>query len=656
MNPNEVEVLRDELRRELMAEVFGVMEHRRANTRRVIRVVLLIALLAIPLAAYAVTIPNTFVNGTVADADQVNANFNALAGALNLHEPDPSAHHTQTTDATQLTSGVLPDARLSANVSLLGVLVDLGEISFDPATQAELDVHTGLAAPHHTRYTDGEAAAAVGPHVTSVDGLGGGKVQSAISVLGEVESRLGGFRFPDATLQLSAAKAFPNRLLVAPSGGDFTSIQAAIDSISPAPSDPWLIEIAAGAYLEELTLKSYVHLKGAGIGATVVRPSTLVINHVTATNVTGAKLSSLTLEDPPPASQAERAMALNDSKIEIEDVRVAGYVKELISASASKLTIRNSYFLDPFYDLNRGIYLFQSTATISGSTLDTKNCAIDADRSDLILSRSIVSFEVCAVGGASPPPAILVSHSRLAGIDIGGTARAEIVGNQIRGDSGGNVTLGSSEPCQLVGNDIDFSNSAIAVIVSGPASVIGNLIKNTTPAGDGIFSNASAQITGNSISVGGTAIIDAQAALIVGNNIVGTPITAISGSVNSVLMGNRVPSGHSTDTEERWLSSRKIRVESTAEGIEFEAGGSTVTLEPSGDVRIAAAGDLFLTGADVDIAATGGLFLSGADVNIVATDEIDLTAGVTVDVTAGTLVDVSAGSTVDVNGGLINLN
>jgi hypothetical protein len=31
-----------------------------------------------------ITVPNTFVNGTVADAPQVNANFNALgAGALN---------------------------------------------------------------------------------------------------------------------------------------------------------------------------------------------------------------------------------------------------------------------------------------------------------------------------------------------------------------------------------------------------------------------------------------------------------------------------------------------------------------------------------------------------------------------------------------------
>ena len=37
-----------------------------------------VAVLCVAALAYAVTVPHTFVNGTVADADQVNANFNAL--------------------------------------------------------------------------------------------------------------------------------------------------------------------------------------------------------------------------------------------------------------------------------------------------------------------------------------------------------------------------------------------------------------------------------------------------------------------------------------------------------------------------------------------------------------------------------------------------
>ena len=37
-----------------------------------------------PLVAVAVTLPHTFTNGTVADANQVNANFNAVASELNV--------------------------------------------------------------------------------------------------------------------------------------------------------------------------------------------------------------------------------------------------------------------------------------------------------------------------------------------------------------------------------------------------------------------------------------------------------------------------------------------------------------------------------------------------------------------------------------------
>lgn len=41
------------------------------------------------------------------------------------HAADESAHHAKTIDAAELTTGTLPDARLSANVSLLGLSVDL---------------------------------------------------------------------------------------------------------------------------------------------------------------------------------------------------------------------------------------------------------------------------------------------------------------------------------------------------------------------------------------------------------------------------------------------------------------------------------------------------------------------------------------------------
>jgi hypothetical protein len=138
---------------------------------------LALAVIGVPGTAWAATIsvPYSFSNGTIADATRVNANFGTLVTESNAqdgrigsletdlaaHEAGASAHHAKTTNASELTTGTLADARLSALVTRLGPTIDLGELAFDPATQAELDTHAGTASAHHVRYADAEAVAAV---------------------------------------------------------------------------------------------------------------------------------------------------------------------------------------------------------------------------------------------------------------------------------------------------------------------------------------------------------------------------------------------------------------------------------------------------------------------------------------------------------------
>jgi parallel beta-helix repeat protein len=66
--------------------------------------------------------------------------------------------------------------------------VSTGELAFDTATQPELDGHGATAGAHHSRYTNAEAVAAAGPHVSSVDGLSGGTVTSGVAVSGTVSA------------------------------------------------------------------------------------------------------------------------------------------------------------------------------------------------------------------------------------------------------------------------------------------------------------------------------------------------------------------------------------------------------------------------------------------------------------------------------------
>jgi hypothetical protein len=60
-------------------------------------------------------------------------------------------------------------------------------------------------------------------------------------------------------------------VIVAKSGGDYTSVQDAINSITDASaSNPYLVWVAPGVYSETVTMKPYVHLQGAGQEATVI--------------------------------------------------------------------------------------------------------------------------------------------------------------------------------------------------------------------------------------------------------------------------------------------------------------------------------------------------------------------------------------------------
>lgn len=87
----------------------------------------------------------------------------------------------------------------------------------------------------------------------------------------------------------------PKVIVVAQSGGDFTSIQAAINSITDeGPTNRYLISVAPGIYSGTVVMKANIDIEGSGTGITTITHGGNSAPTVTTAN--DIRLSGLTVE------------------------------------------------------------------------------------------------------------------------------------------------------------------------------------------------------------------------------------------------------------------------------------------------------------------------------------------------------------------------
>jgi hypothetical protein len=161
------------------------------------------------------------------------------------------------------------------------------------------------------------------------------------------------------------ARKVPNLVTVAPSGGDFTTITAALTSITDASAtNLYVIRIAPGIYSERVQLKPYVSLVGAGIDRTTI------------TSVGGTAISSA-----PTLIAADNA---DVSKLTIQsDTAATAPIAVAVYGSGSNASLR------------------QVAIRAMGGT--TANYAVYAVSSALL---SLESAQIDAEAGAAPSPSI----------------------------------------------------------------------------------------------------------------------------------------------------------------------------------------------------------------------------------------------------------
>ena len=100
--------------------------------------------------------------------------------------------------------------------------------------------------------------------------------------------------------------SYQNVVIVAQSGGDFSSIQAALDSILDASaSNHYLVYVAPGVYTESVTMKQYVDIEGAGeLTTKITQAGSATTGTGTVVGANDAELRFLTVENTGGATYA----------------------------------------------------------------------------------------------------------------------------------------------------------------------------------------------------------------------------------------------------------------------------------------------------------------------------------------------------------------
>jgi hypothetical protein len=175
---------------------------------------------------------------------------------------------------------------------------------------------------------------------------------------------------------------YQNLVVVAKSGGDFSTITDALNSITTNSADnPFTIYVAPGVYTETITMKPFVDIEGAGEQATKITYGDLISSTITILGANNSELRFLTVEN---TNGSGYAIAIRNDHASPHISHVA---IEVTSPWTANSGVNNEYSSPVMTDVtirvtngtnNTGVYNYvwnsplmtNITITVSGGTRD----------------------------------------------------------------------------------------------------------------------------------------------------------------------------------------------------------------------------------------------------------------------------------------------